>query len=292
MLRILVLGDINLDVLCNVPASLPMDGELRTDIVLQPGGAAANFARVAVHQGAEVELVGCVGDDLSGRILAESLSKEGVVTHLQRSNKQSGSVISLNSPQGKTMLCCRGANDMLESSFVEDRWFSKLDHVHVSGYSLLSKSQADVTKRVADMALSKGIKISIDPPPANLISSFGAKHFLSDIKKVWAVFPNLAEARQMTDKDSPEEMVEDLCRLFSVGAVTMGREGSIAWAGEKRSCMRPQAVIDADATGAGDAFAAGFIISYLERGDLEMANRQGMIASLDLLMKRSSLRKA
>ena len=87
MSRTLVLGDINLDVMASVPSSLPIEGEVRTRVVVEPGGSAANFARAAALLGATVEFIGCVGHDLVGDILVESLNGAGVIAHLQRDRK-------------------------------------------------------------------------------------------------------------------------------------------------------------------------------------------------------------
>lgn len=292
MARIFVLGDINLDLQADLPASFPIDGELRTNIEVQRGGAAANFAVAAVRAGVIAELVGCVGNDIVGKFLEQSLIKAGVITHLQHTYQPSGVLVSLRSNDVKTMLCSRGANDMLKRSFIDPKWFVGIDHLHISGYSILSKSQSSAAKHAIEIAQSKGIRVSIDPPPANLIASFGAKRFLSSIKAAWCIFPNLAEAKVLTDNHDPQGMVSTLSAQFAVGALTMGSEGSIAWEERERSFKKPEMVFDVDSTGAGDAFAAGFIVSYLADSNLEKANQEGSEASLRLLLERSSAKRS
>lgn len=288
MSRILVLGDINLDVLASVPSSLPVDGEVRTRVVVEPGGSAANFARAAARAGAVVEFIGCVGDDLVGDILVESLNRDGVTHHLQRTIVQTGTIVSLKSNRGKTMLCSRGANDMIDPSLIDEDWFAGADHLHLSGYTFLSEVQRAAAKRAISIAKLHKMSISIDPPPANLISSYGVQAFLAEISAAGIVFPNLEEGRKMTDEDAPEEIVDSLSVRFPVGALTMGRDGSIAWDGKIRSVQHVAGIDGVDPTGAGDAFAAGFIVSYLGEQNLERANRAGSDAAYGLLMKRGN----
>ncbi|MEA3238327.1 MAG: carbohydrate kinase family protein [Candidatus Bipolaricaulota bacterium] len=287
MSRILILGDINLDVLADVPVDLPVDGEVRTRVVVEPGGSAANFARAAARVGAAVEFIGCVGDDLVGDILVESLNGTGVIPHLQRTIVQSGTIVSLKSNRGKTMLCSRGANDMIDPSLIDEGWFAGADHLHLSGYTFLSEVQRAAAKRAISIAQLHKMSISIDPPPANLISSYGVQAFLAEISAAGIVFPNLEEGRNMTDEDAPEEIVDSLSVRFPVGALSMGRDGSIAWDGKKRSVQHVAGIDGVDPTGAGDAFAAVFMVSYLANHDLEQANSAGSAAARNHLLKRA-----
>ncbi len=289
MTRILVLGDINLDVLASVPALLPTDGEVRTKVLVEPGGSAANFARTAASLGATVEFIGCVGGDLVGDFLVESLNRSGVIPHVQRSKKQSGTIVSLNRDGGKTMLCSRGANDSMNPSFIDEKWFDGADHLHISGYAFLSEAQRAAARSVVAIAQSREMSISIDPPPANVISSYGVKPFVDEIGAVRIVVPNLEEGRIMTGKGDPQEIVDELAASFSIGALTIGRVGSIAWQGTKRSVQRAEMIDGVDPTGAGDAFAAGFIVSYLEDGDVDQANRDGVTAAHSQLLQRSRI---
>ena len=289
MSHILVLGDINLDVLTNVPASLPPDGEVRTDVRVEPGGSAASFARTAAGLGATVEFIGCVGDDIAGDILIKSLVRAGVTPHLQRGAAVSGTIVSLQSSNGKTMLCSRGANDMIDPSLIDEEWFDGVDHLHISGYAFLSEAQRAAAKRSIEIAQSHAMSISIDPPPVNLISSFGIERFLSAISAARIVLPNLAEGRLMTGEERPERVVDLLSTRFPIGALTMGRNGSIAWDGQKLSVRRAEMIDGVDPTGAGDAFAAGFIVSYLKDGDVDQANREGMAVAHNHLLQRARI---
>ena len=288
MSHILVLGDINLDVLAGLPSSLPRDGEIRTEVLVEPGGSAANFARVAAGLGAKVEFIGCVGDDLVGDILVESLNRAGVIHRVQHSNKKSGTIVSLMRDGGKTMLCSRGANDAIDPSLIEEEWFDSTNHLHVSGYSFLSDAQRAAARRAIGIAQSRGMSISIDPPPANLISSYGVKRFLDEIRAARMVLPNLEEGKIMTGRVGPQEIVDELAAAFPTGVLTMGRAGSIAWDGKGRSTQSTKEIDGVDPTGAGDAFAAGFIVSYLDFGDLDLANRSGTSAARDHLLGRAS----
>jgi len=289
MNHIVVLGDINLDVLASVPSPLPANGEVRTSVRVEAGGSAASFSRVAATLGEAVGFIGCVGDDLVGEILVESLKRSGVIPHVQRFPTISGTIVSLNRDGGKTMLCSRGANDRIDPSFIDEKWFDGADHLHISGYAFLSESQRAAARRAIMIAQAREMSISVDPPPANLISIYGVKRFLDETGRARIIFPNLEEGRIITGEESPEAIVDSLNILFPIGALTLGREGSIAWDGKERSLNHAEEISGVDPTGAGDAFAAGFIVSYLKDGDVDQANREGMAVAHNHLLQRARI---
>ena len=77
--KILVVGSMNMDLIVTTN-HFPADGEtiLGTDFSTAPGGKGANQAVQAAKLGAIVDIVGCVGNDLYGQILLQSVKNAGV----------------------------------------------------------------------------------------------------------------------------------------------------------------------------------------------------------------------
>jgi ribokinase len=289
MSRIVVLGDLNLDILATLPGKLPAEGEVQSPIQVIPGGSAGNFARAAAREGAEVRFVGCVGNDLVGDLLVRSLQVQGIETMVKRVDRQSGTILSLVKEDGKTMICSRGANDGLDSTWIEKVFLRNADHLHLSGYSFLSTAQRGSTHRAIEIARSLDFTISIDPPPANLIRNFGVPAFLAEISTADFIFPNLEEGMILSGEESKKEIVDILAEGFPLGVLTLGEAGSLAWHGKERDRYVSDPITAIDATGAGDAFAAGFVLSYLEDHNLAQANQQGNRAALRVLTERGRL---
>ena len=272
MTRILVLGDLNLDVRAQLPVKVPWGEEARTVVQVVPGGSAGNFARVARRQGADLLFIGCVGNDVVGNLLLESLETAGIETHVKRGAGPSGTILALWKGVERTMFCSRGANDALDAAWIGEALFHKADHLHLSGYAFLSPPQRTAARRAIALARKRGLTISVDPPPASLIRDFGVEAFRDELGSVDWIFPNLEEGRTLSGKRAPERIVDSLAQSFSVGALTMGKEGSLAWSGSKRAHAKVAPLKAADTTGAGDAFAAGFVVTYLRDKDLGGAN--------------------
>ena len=287
MSRIVVLGDLNLDVLVEGPEGIPVGGEVRTVVQTEPGGSAGRFARIVAGEGAAVTFIGCVGNDLVGDLLIRSLQDEGVVSHVMQMDAPTGTIVSLAHDTERTMLCSRGANDGIDPSWVKEECFRGANHLHLSGYSFLSLSQQKAARRAIEIARTFGMTISVDPPPANLIRAFGVESFLHEIAAADWLFPNFAEGKTLSREESPEEIVEVLAETFPVGAMTLGERGSLAWKDDERDRCEAEKISGADSTGAGDAFAAGFAFAYLESGSLAIANQRGNDVAKRLLLTRT-----
>ncbi len=284
MTRVLVLGDLNLDVRAEVPQDVPWGEEARTLVQVTPGGSAGNFARAARREGADVLFIGCVGDDAIGDLLVESLETLGIETCVKRATGPSGTILALWKGVERTMFCSRGANDGLDAAWIEEALFVKADHLHLSGYAFLSSTQRTAARRAIALARKRGLTISVDPPPASLIRDFGVTAFRDELASVNWIFPNLEEGRTLSGKRAPERIVDSLAQSFAVGALTLGGEGSLAWSGSKRSHAKVTTIATADTTGAGDAFAAGFVVMYLRTHDIQQAVERGNGLATQLLV--------
>ncbi len=287
MTRIVVLGDLNLDVIVQLPAWVPRGEEIRTTIKTRLGGSAANFARgIAQHEGIQISFIGCVGDDPAGRLLVTELAQRGIETYVKRVPLPTGTIVSLTDGKERTMFCSRGANDALDESLIEPSRFKNATHLHLSGYAFLSPGQARAAERAMSLAKGKGMSVSITAPPANLIRDFGVDDFLSAIAPVDWLFLNHDEGRALTGAEASDEIVDILSGKFALGALTLGGAGSLAWEGETRDRGAISPLEDVDTTGAGDAFAAGFVADYLVHRDLNRANQRGIHAAYSLLQRR------
>jgi len=261
MTRIVVLGDLNLDVYATHPSGLPAGAEARSVVRTVPGGSAGTFARVAAAAGASVTFLGCVGNDLVGDLLVRSLEDRGIVARVARDERPTGTIVSLEHAGERTMLCSRGANDGLTADRVDEATLTRADHLHVSGYAFLSDMQRTAASRAIGLARERGLPVSVDPPPANLIRAFGVRRFLACLDDVTWLFPNASEGRVLSGFEQPAEIADALADAFPIGAVTLGPFGALAWDGARRSLERTPEK-PGNPTGAGDAYAAAFVVGF------------------------------
>ena len=283
---IVVLGDLNLDMVVEAHTLLDR-GVTPSCIWIEAGGSAGNFARSAARLGAHIRSIGCVGADFVGDALIRSLQDHGIETHIQRVCTATGAITTLIQPEGPPRtFCSPGANAELTPAWVTERLFCDVDHLHLSGYAFLSSTQREAAKKAIACAKEAALTISVDPPPVNQIQTFGATRFLEEIAPVEWLFPNLGEGRTLTGKETPEEIVAALSKTLPIGALTLGEDGALAWAGTSQDRCWTEPLTGVETTGAGDAFAAGFVVRYLETEDLHAANRCGNEVAHELLKAR------
>jgi sugar/nucleoside kinase (ribokinase family) len=229
-MTLVVLGDLMVDVVARVSGPLARGSDTPARISVQGGGSAANVAAWAAHLGAPVALVCRVGDDDRGRAAVAELA--GVDLHAAVDpERPTGTCVVLVEPGGeRTMLPDPGANDgpVPEIPLGE--------HLHVVGYALLRGGPRESALAAIRRAQAAGMTVSVDPSSWALLRR-GA------IPAVDLLLPNEREAKSLDG-----EMV-----------VKLGARGA-RW-GDVHVPAEPVAVVDT--TGAGDAFAAGFLTARL-----------------------------
>jgi sugar/nucleoside kinase (ribokinase family) len=244
-------------------------GELMVDLVasgrghdlharLAPGGSAAIAAAWASVTGAEVRVVGRVGDDFAGRSLLFALEARGIETDVSVDPEApTGTFLLL----GSEVHADRGANARLTPQLLPE--LLEADAVLVSGYLLAETvSAAAARARAAWTAVTPG---TLDHLPAD----------------VNAIFANAEEARQHTGLEAAQA-AEELGRQFRLACVTLGADGAVAVL-DGRTAQGEGSGMEATGLGAGDAFAAGMLVELSRGAELEdalaTASRLGALAA-------------
>ncbi len=286
MTRIVVLGDLNLDIHAHIPGTLAPGDETRNTITVRPGGSAGTFARTAAQLGASVTFIGAVGEDLVGDLLENSLVQAGVTPSLQRTSLPSGTVLAIQQENERSMVCSRGANDGLTADWVSETLPKGSNHLHVSGYALLSDAQREAAIQSFAIAADLKMTLSIDPPPASLIRAFGVDRFLGLLPEQLWLFPNLSEGQLLSGELDARKAVNVFSNRFPVGALTLGADGAIAWNGALRHVQDSESLALVDTTGAGDVYASTFVTQFLQSGDIKRANDEACKAVGSMLRDR------
>jgi ribokinase len=186
-----------------------------------------------------------------------------------------GRVLVMVDPDGhRRMWSYPGASSTLHADDLDPEWFRNLDAFHLTGYSLIREGPREAALEGLRLARSNGSPLcTLDPNPPHLIADFGAARFREMIVQLQfdVIFPNLEEARLLSrfrDEDDYVNLAGSLLDISPLVVITLGEEGCVV-ATKEQTWRVPAAPIDkaADATGAGDAFAAGFIVEYLRGKD-------------------------
>jgi ribokinase len=269
--RIVVLGGINTDYVVQTK-SLPAPGETvqGRDLFTGPGGKGANQAIAAVRLGAQVSLVGQVGDEPRGRELIRNLRRERIDTRFisfDPKHPTGAAIIAVDDSGEKQISAALGANLTLKPAAIR-----KAEPLIARADVLLLQFESPITcvLEAARLAKKHDVKVVLDPAPP---TKFPAELF----KLVYAIRPNSAEAEFLTgikvkDRATARRAAHALLkRGVQIAAIQAGNSGDLIVSHEQEFLVPRLKVKSVDATGAGDAFAGALTVAIAEQMPLEKA---------------------
>lgn len=259
-MSVIVVGDLVTDVLA-VPAGPVVPGtDTAADVRVGGGGQAGNTAAWLAYAGVPVTLVATVGDDPAGRDRVAELTAAGVDCAVRTvPGVPTGTLVVLATAEERTMLTDRGAADHLRPSDV-DGAIGHARHLHLSGYTLLGEGSRAAGRHALATARARGLSTSVDAASVAPLRSAGG--FADWIRGVDLLLANADEAAILGTM--PVTMV-----------VKHGPAGAEWRSGATTVHVAATPAAAVDATGAGDAFAAGLLAAWLAGASPADALRAG-----------------
>jgi sugar/nucleoside kinase (ribokinase family) len=264
---IATLGDVMLDVIVRLDEPLAPGGDVRAATRAGAGGQAANVAAWAVALGGEARCIAKRGDDATGELVAGELTGRGVELAGPVAAGATGVVVSIVGADGDRALASdRGVAPTFDPDELDAAWL-ECDVLHLSGYALLREPVSDTALLAATIARDRGARVSVDVAAWTEIRTFGPVRFreLIDVIAPDVLFATEAEW----------EILGGAYLTAPTGVIKRGPRGATVVTADARLDLSPVDTEVVDTTGAGDAFAAGFLFG----GSLEEAARRGLDAA-------------
>ncbi|WP_413042817.1 ribokinase [Pseudomonas sp. YJ42] len=278
--KVVVVGSLNMDLIVRTPR-LPVGGETLAGhgFATAPGGKGANQAVAAARLGADVAMIGCVGDDAYGADLRAGLMAEGI---------DCSSVMSAPGvPTGIATILVDDAGQ--NAIIVAAGGNGELTPERLAGHDALLEAadiviaQLEVPLPTVEATLLRARELSrtviLNPAPATgplPAHWYGLVDYL---------IPNESEAALLTGVpvDSPQSALLAAQELLRRGArrvlITLGSQG-VLYADDTRHLHLPvQPVVAVDTTAAGDTFVGGFAAALAAGQSLEAAIGLGQQAA-------------
>lgn len=272
--HLVALGDLLLDVVIMQARPIERGTDVPGTVTLRRGGSAANVAAAFVRAGGSASLITSLGRDRLADRLVASLQGDGVRVRAVRRPGGSGRVAALIEPRGeRSFVTQRAAADDLRPTDIKPSWLRAADILHVPAYSLFAEPIGAAALHAAAMVRDHRALVSIDLASAGPLAACGVPRARTRIAAMapHVLFANRDEAAAVLRKSGRRAWV-GLLELAPLVVVKDGARGCrILWRDGTTAAVRQldvaaERVGRVDSTGAGDAFAAGFLVALMRPG--------------------------
>jgi sugar/nucleoside kinase (ribokinase family) len=265
MKRVLVVGEINVDLILQGAHALPTPGKevLVEDVVLTLGSASAICAMGLARLGTPVAFLGKVGTDPWGDFCLDAMRAAGIDVSRAIGDPRikTGVTVSITSPRDRALVSYLGSIRALRGEDVPDAALAGFDHLHVSSYFLQEGLRPAVRKLFA-RAHAAGLSTSLDPgfDPSERWES----DLVDALAETDLFFPNEVELAAITKQPHVTDALRRLDNGRTRIVAKLGAQGCLTLEGGRPLAVPAFPVEPLDTTGAGDSFDAGFLHAWLE----------------------------
>ena len=276
--KVVVLGSVNMDLVATVRRMPELGETVAGDgFFTAGGGKGANQAVALARLGADVRMVGKVGDDDFGRALLDGLRAEGIDVRdvaLDAAHSTGVAMILVDAAGQNRIAAVYGAN-----MACDERQLAAAKRA-MDGADILMlqlETPPDISVAAALHARSIGVRVVWDPAPADAMPDDGFAS--ADI-----LTPNETEATELTDIQVKDvQGARDAARSLlgkgvGVAVVKLGQQGVYAASADKEYFVPPFKVDMVDSVAAGDAFGAGLAVALAEGNGIDNALKFGAAA--------------
>ena len=224
------------------------------------GGSGANSMIGISQLGGRSAFSGKIGRDEHGKLYREKLEALGVCDCLAEGEGATGSSLILVSEDGaRTMNTFLGMSQELMNPDIDPDVIQSSKYLYLTGYLWDTESQKKAVLNALDEAKKREIKVALSLSDPFCVTRH--KEDFINLLKGYAsmVFCNQEEAFTLLDTEITQQAVETLSDWTETAALTIGAYGALISHQGETCYIDPLPVRVEDTTGAGDAFAAGFL---------------------------------
>ena len=250
------------------------------------GGSAGNTAAGIAALGGKVAYIGKVADDQLGEVFRHDIRAVGVTFDTPAIGGQlptARSFIFVTPDAQRTMQTFLGACTLIGPDDIDIELVADSKVVFIEGYLWDLPAAIESILKAAKAAKAAGRKVAFTTSDAFCVARF-RDQFLEFIKNdVDILFANESEILSLFEVEDFDVAIEKARGLAEIVAVTRSEKGSVVVSGNATHVIPGQKVDVVDTTGAGDAYAAGFLYGYTQGKPLEVCGKLGGIVASEAI---------
>ena len=251
MAKIVVVGSCNIDITVECDRwAKPGETIFGNRLTVNPGGKGANQAVAAARLGAEVKMVGCIGDDVYGQLVLKALKDNNVDSTYVKvlPGENSGTAHITVAENDNSIIVIKAANDLVSPALIDEAW----DAIKEADIVLLQHEiPADTNAYVIEKCYEAGVPVMLNPAPVAPVPP-------ELLAKVTYLTPNEHEAAILFAGQGKADI---LGRNQGKVIMTLGSKG-VAYAEKGQVYNVPGFKVQpVDTTGAGDTFNGAFAVA-------------------------------
>jgi sugar/nucleoside kinase (ribokinase family) len=252
--KFVAVGDVMIDIVCSETPS--QGSRVHAGVSIRAGGSAVNAAAYAAAAGAEACVVGRIGNDPAGELVRTTLAAKGIDAQLAPDpDLPTGAVVALRGDESVSVIADRGANAGLSLADVPDPL--ECGALLVSGFALFQSGSAQAAHAALERFTGAWAAVDLATP------GLAAAADLDDLAGANVLFATADEAKAVTGA-APDEAARALASRFAIVCVKLGEAGALAAHGDQVERHDTTPVLRGSPFGAGDAFAAAFLVSLAD----------------------------
>jgi fructokinase len=250
------------------------------------GGSAGNTCAVAAALGARVAYLGKVANDQLGDVFAHDMNTIGV--HFPSARLIAGAptarCLILVTPDGqRTMNTYLGACVTFGEADVDDDLVAAASVTYLEGYLFDPPAAQAAFRKAAAAAHRAGQQVALSLSDAFCVDRHRAAFRDLVSGHVDILFANETEITSLYEKNSFAEAVDAARADVALAALTRSESGSVIIRGSETVTIAAEPTQVVDTTGAGDAYAAGFLAGWTGGKPLAACGRMGSLAAAEVI---------
>jgi sugar/nucleoside kinase (ribokinase family) len=251
------------------------------------GGSAGNTASGIAMMGGRVAYIGKVADDQLGKVFTHDIRAAGVTyttEPLTGGLPTARSLIFVTPDAQRTMQTFLGACTQLGPEDVQMDYIASSKVVYLEGYLWDMERAKTAMRDAAIKAQAEGVKVSLTLSDAFCVARFRDEFLELAEKYVDILFANESEILSLYQTDNFDDALQQVRKHCEIAALTRSEKGSVVVNGDEVHVIDSvPGVKVVDTTGAGDAYAAGFLYGYTQGHDLATSGRLGSAMAAEVI---------